>query len=96
MKVAEKVKKPTTGSFDIGGVLVALELGKTDSSILNYLNFLAETFSISEIETGNYPPVYRMNEMMKASSDAGQQETIAPGEMEVSSKVTVGFHLNQE
>jgi len=34
--------------------------------------------------------------MMKASSDDAQQETIAPGEMEVSSKVTVGFLLNQE
>jgi len=42
------------------------------------------------------PPVYRMNEMMKASSGDGEQETIAPGEMEVSSKLTVSFHLNQE
>src|SRR5680860_94785 len=57
---------------------------------------IGKAFSISEIETGNFPPMYRGNEMMKASSDAGQQETIAPGEMEVSAKVTVGFHLNQE
>jgi hypothetical protein len=57
---------------------------------------IGKAFSISEIETGNFPPMYRGNEMMKASSDASQQETIAPGEMEVSSKVTVGFQLNQE
>ncbi len=56
---------------------------------------IGKAFSISEIETGSFPPVYRM-EMMKASSDSGEQETIAPGEMEVSSKVTVGFQLNQE
>ena len=57
---------------------------------------IGKAFSISEIETGSFPPIYRMNEMMKVSSDSAEQETIAPGEMEVSAKVTVGFLLNQE
>jgi uncharacterized protein len=53
---------------------------------------IGKAVSISEIETRNYPPMYRMNEM-KMSADSGEPETIAPGEMEVSAKVTVGFEL---
>jgi nucleotide-binding universal stress UspA family protein len=56
MKVAEKIQKADHASFDIGGVLVALELGKTDASILNYLNFLAETFSVREIAVFHVVP----------------------------------------
>ncbi len=53
---------------------------------------IGKAISISEVQTSNYPPMYRMNEM-KASSDAGGQETIAPGEMEVTANVTVAFEL---
>jgi uncharacterized protein YggE len=54
---------------------------------------IGKAISISELQTSNYPPVYRMNEM-KASSDSMEQETsIAPGEMEISAKVTVAFEL---
>ena len=53
---------------------------------------IGKAISISEVQTNNYPPVYRMNEM-KASSDSMEQETIAPGEMEVTANVTVAFEL---
>ncbi len=47
---------------------------------------------INEIENGNYPmPMYRSMEMKAADSE--QQETLAPGEMEISVKVNVGFLL---
>ncbi|MCF4102633.1 SIMPL domain-containing protein [Gillisia sp. M10.2A] len=63
---------------------------------LEYVNPLGQNIgkavSISEIETSNYQPVYRM-EMMKASDAGGSQETIAPGELEVSVKVNIGFLL---
>ncbi len=48
---------------------------------------------ITEQGSDNYQPLYRM-EMMKSSADGTSQETIAPGEMEVSVKVTIGFFLN--
>ena len=54
---------------------------------------IGKAVNISEIETNNYQPVYRM-EMMKTSADAGSEETIALGEMEVTSTVTVSFALN--
>ncbi len=53
---------------------------------------IGKAISISEVQTSNFPPMYRMNEM-KASSDSLEQETIAPGEMEISAKVTVAFEL---
>ncbi|KAA3626273.1 MAG: universal stress protein [Bacteroidetes bacterium] len=49
MKTAEKVQPGKLASFDIGGVLVALELGKTDASNLNYLKFLSDTFYVREV-----------------------------------------------
>lgn len=54
---------------------------------------IGKAVGISEMETNNYQPVYRM-EMMKSSADAGGEETIAPGEMEVTARVTVNFMLN--
>ena len=53
---------------------------------------IGKAISISELETNNFPPMYRMNEM-KASSDSMEQETIAPGELEINAKVTVAFEL---
>jgi hypothetical protein len=53
---------------------------------------IGKAISISEVQTNNYPPMYRMNEM-KVSSDSMEQETIAPGEMEVTANVTVAFEL---
>lgn len=48
--------------------------------------------TISEIENGNYPlPMYRTMEMKAADSE--QQETLAPGEMEITAKVNIGFLL---
>lgn len=48
--------------------------------------------SINELESGNFPqPMYKAMQMDIAES--GQQETIAPGEMEISVKVNVGFIL---
>jgi len=49
MKTAEKTQSNKHGSFDIGGVLVALELGHTDTSNLNYLRFLSDVFHIREM-----------------------------------------------
>lgn len=46
---------------------------------------------INEIEEGNFQPVYRVAEMKMADSSA--QQTIAPGELEISVKVNVSFHL---
>lgn len=53
---------------------------------------LGKAVSINEIEMNNFQPMYRMNEMMQADSGA-EQETLAPGEMEVKVKVAVGFLL---
>lgn len=53
---------------------------------------IGKAISISEVETNHIQPVYRQ-EMMKASDDMGSQETIAPGEMEVRARVTIGFQL---
>lgn len=46
---------------------------------------------ISELQTDHYQPVYRVMEM---KSDSANQQTIAPGEMEVTVKVNVNFSLN--
>ncbi len=45
---------------------------------------------ITEVETGNFQPVYRTMEMQADMSD---RETIAPGEMEINIKVNVRFEL---
>lgn len=45
---------------------------------------------ISEVQTDQYQPVYRVMEMKSDNSD---QQTIAPGEMEVRVKVNVDFLL---
>lgn len=49
-------------------------------------------FSINEIETNHFQPVYRAMEEMK-SADSGAAQTIAPGEMEITVKVNVSFEL---
>ncbi len=54
---------------------------------------IGKAVNISELETNNYQPVYRM-EMMQSSADAGGEETIAPGEMEITARVTVSFKLD--
>lgn len=54
---------------------------------------IGNAISISEIPTNNFPPMYRMNEMKMSSDVAEEQETIAPGEMEIKAKVTVAFEL---
>lgn len=53
---------------------------------------IGKAHTINEIESGNFPrPMYRALEMQ--SADSGQQETLAPGEMEIIVKVNVGFIL---
>lgn len=54
---------------------------------------IGKAISISEVETNQFVPVYRQ-EMMKMSDASASQETIAPGEMEVKARVTIGFQLN--
>lgn len=51
---------------------------------------IGKAVSISEIQTDHYQPVYRVMEMKQ---DSAEQETIAPGEMEVVVKVNVAFLL---
>jgi uncharacterized protein len=53
---------------------------------------IGKALSISEVETSHFPPVYKM-ERLQAAGDMGTQETLAPGEMEVRARVTVGFQL---
>ena len=53
---------------------------------------IGKAISISEVETNQFVPVYRQ-EMMKVSDSSESQETIAPGEMEVKARVTIGFQL---
>ena len=47
--------------------------------------------SISEMQSGNFPPQYRVMEMQ--SSESEEKESIAPGEMDITVKVNVGFQL---
>ncbi|TVZ25237.1 hypothetical protein JM83_0139 [Gillisia sp. Hel_I_86] len=54
---------------------------------------IGKAISISEVQTSNFPPMYRMNEMKMSSNSVEEQETLAPGEMEISAKVTVAFEL---
>ncbi|MBI6117473.1 SIMPL domain-containing protein [Salegentibacter maritimus] len=56
---------------------------------------IGKAFMISEGSNNSYQPVYRAMEM-KASSDTGGQQTIAPGEMEINVKVQVAFQLLME
>lgn len=56
---------------------------------------VGSAFMISEGKNNNYQPVYRAMEM-KASDSGEDQETIAPGEMEVSVEVSVAFLLLME
>lgn len=51
---------------------------------------IGAAIKISEVQTDQYQPVYRVMEM---KADSAEQETIAPGEMEVRVKVNVDFLL---
>lgn len=51
---------------------------------------IGKAILIDEVQTDNYQPVYRVMEM---KADSAEQETIAPGEMEVTVKVNVAFLL---
>jgi uncharacterized protein YggE len=57
---------------------------------------VGKAFMISEGSSSNYQPVYRAMEMKASSDQASNQETIAPGEMEVNIKVNVAFQLLME
>lgn len=54
---------------------------------------IGKALNISESGGDNYQPVYRMAEMKMSDSPEGQQ-TIAPGEMEITVKVNVSFQLH--
>jgi uncharacterized protein len=51
---------------------------------------IGKAINISEVQTDHYQPVYRVMEMKQ---DSAEQETIAPGEMEITVKVNVAFLL---
>lgn len=51
---------------------------------------IGQAISINEVQTDHFQPVYRVMEMQAESLE---QETIAPGEMEVTVKVNVAFLL---
>jgi uncharacterized protein len=70
-------------------ILDAQEKAKTYAQALGQSIGMAK--SINEIETGNFPIMYRAMEMK--SNDSGDGQTIAPGEMEITAKVNVGFEL---
>ncbi|WP_372920410.1 SIMPL domain-containing protein [Salegentibacter sp.] len=55
---------------------------------------VGKAFSISESSGNNYQPVYRVADMKMSEESGGSQETISPGEMEISVQVNVGFHLH--
>lgn len=54
---------------------------------------IGKAFFISEAGIGENQPVYPMREM-KMSMEDTSEETIAPGEMEITARITVGFLLN--
>lgn len=54
---------------------------------------VGKAITISESSGNNYQPVYRMADM-KMSEESGSQETLSPGEMEISVIVNVGFQLH--
>lgn len=54
---------------------------------------IGKALTITELEKNNYQPMFK-TEMLQSGSDAGMEESISPGEMEVNVKVTVGFLLN--
>ncbi|GAB2770596.1 SIMPL domain-containing protein [Salinimicrobium soli] len=70
-------------------VLNALEKAKEYAGALG--QEVGKAHSISEMDNGNFPPMYRALEMQDSASS--KQETIAPGEMEVTVKVNVSFLL---
>ncbi|MGB8374898.1 MAG: SIMPL domain-containing protein, partial [Salegentibacter sp.] len=53
---------------------------------------IGKAVSINEVGSNNIQPVYRMAEMKMSDSAQGQQ-SIAPGEMEITEKVNVSFLL---
>lgn len=57
---------------------------------------VGKAFMINESSSNNFQPVYRAMEMQASSDKASNQETIAPGEMEIEIKVNVAFQLLME
>ena len=54
---------------------------------------IGRAISISEMEYNNVQPLYRMDEAVEMSAKGAEQQTLAPGEMEIKIKVNVGFEL---
>ncbi|WP_300440042.1 SIMPL domain-containing protein [Christiangramia sp.] len=54
---------------------------------------IGKAVSISEMDSNNFQPMYRMDAVVEMSSAKGSQQTIAPGELEIKIKVNVGFEL---
>ena len=71
-------------------VLDAKEKAQEYAQALN--QEIGKAHMINEMESGNFPPMYRAMEMK--SADAAQEETLAPGEMEITVKVNVSFFLD--
>lgn len=54
---------------------------------------VGKAISISEIDYNSVQPYYRMEAMEMSAAKGGDQQTIAPGEMEIKIKVNIGFEL---
>ena len=52
---------------------------------------VGQAHSINELNSGDFPPMYRAMEMK--ASDSAEGQSIAPGEIEITVKVNVGFFL---
>jgi len=57
---------------------------------------VGNAFMISEGSNNNYQPVYGSMRIKGSADEASNQETIAPGEMEINIKVNVAFQLLME
>ncbi|PRX40942.1 SIMPL domain-containing protein [Salegentibacter salegens] len=57
---------------------------------------VGKAFMISEGSSNNYQPVYGSMRIKGSADEASNQETIAPGEMEISIDVNVAFQLLME
>lgn len=54
---------------------------------------IGKAVSINQIEYNHVQPMYRMDEAMEMSKASADQQTIAPGELEVKVRVNISFEL---
>lgn len=54
---------------------------------------IGKALNISEVDYNTVQPYYRMEAMEMSAAKGGDQQTIAPGELEIKIKVNIGFEL---